>query len=158
MTFIAGATPQEVFDRKAQLVNRFMQRHEFQTTYGSLSNADFVNALMSRYQLTQITTPDPQQPNGNQKVTFTATDLTNRLNAATLNRAQVFRAIADSDQVGAAEFNNAFVAMQYYGYLRRKPEPAGFNDWLRVVQSGNVRLMINGFMNSQEYRLRFGPP
>jgi hypothetical protein len=80
------------------------------------------------------------------------------LNAATLNRAQVFRAIADSDQVAAAEFNNAFVAMQYYGYLRRKPDLAGFKAWLQVLQSGNVRVMINGFMNSQEYRLRFGPP
>ncbi len=158
MSFVAGATPQEVFQRKADFAGRFTGRQEFQTTYGSLSNSAFVSALMSRYQLTQITTPDPQQPDGNQKVTLTATDLTSRLNALTLDRAQVLRAIADSDQVIAAEFNNAFVATQYYGYLRRKPEPAGFNAWLQVLQSGNIRTMINGFMNSQEYRLRFGPP
>jgi hypothetical protein len=92
------------------------------------------------------------------KVTLTAADLTSRLNGGTLTRAQVLRAIADSDQVGAAEFNNAFVATQYYGYLRRKPDPAGFASWLAVLQSGNIRTMINGFMNSAEYKLRFGAP
>jgi hypothetical protein len=157
MSFVAGATSQEVFDRKAQLAVRFTQRPEFITNFGGLSNSAYVNALLARYQLTHITTPDPQQPDGTVKLTLTATDLTNRLNAGTLTRAQVFRAIADSDQVGAAEFNNAFVAMQYYGYLRRKPDTAGFNAWLAVLQSGNIRTMINGFLNSTEYRLRFGP-
>lgn len=31
-------------------------------------------------------------------------------------------AVTDSDAVGAVEFNNAFVGMHYYGYLRRKPD------------------------------------
>ena len=60
--------------------------------------------------------------------------------------------------MSAAEFNNAFVAMQYYGYLRRKPEAAGYQAWLRVLQGGDIRTMVNGFMNSTEYRLRFGSP
>jgi hypothetical protein len=158
MSFVAGATEQEVLQRRAQLAVRFTQRAEFITTYGSLSNSAYVNALLARYQLTQVTTPDPQQPDGSVKVTLTAADLTSRLNGGTLTRAQVLRAIADSDQVGAAEFNNAFVATQYYGYLRRKPDPAGFASWLAVLQSGNIRTMINGFMNSAEYKLRFGAP
>ena len=137
---------------------RFTQRPEFNNLYGGLSNSGYVNALLARYQLTQVTTPDPQQPDGMVKVTLTAAELTNQLTAGTLTRAQVLRAIADSDQVGGAEFNNAFVAMQYYGYLRRKPDMAGFNAWLTVLQSGNIRTMINGFMNSAEYRLRFGAP
>lgn len=81
--------------------------------YGGLSNAAYVSALLGRYQLTQITTIDPQQPDGTQKLTYTAADLTNQLNGNTLTRAQVLRAITDSDQVTAAEFNNVFVAMQY---------------------------------------------
>jgi hypothetical protein len=84
--------------------------------------------------------------------------LTNRLNSNTLTRAQVLRAVADSDAVGASEFNNAFVGMQYYGYLRRKPDDAGFQAWLLVLQSGNVRTMVDGFLNSVEYKLRFGQP
>lgn len=66
------------------------------------------------------------------------------------------RAVADSDAVGTWEFDNAFVGMQYDGYLRRKPGDGGFKVWLRVLQAGNVRAMVEGFMNSVEYKLRFG--
>ncbi len=160
MSFVAGNTAAEVYARKAQLAANFTLRPAFQTTYSSLSNAQYVATLMGRYTLTSITTPDPQQPDGTAKVTLTGTDLTNRLNGigGTLNRAQVFRAIADSDQVSQAEYNNTFVGMQYYGYLRRTPDESGYQAWLRVLQSGNIRGMVNGFMNSQEYRLRFGNP
>jgi len=76
-----------------------------------------------------------------------------------LTRAQVLRAIADSDEVLSLEFNRAFVAMQYYGYLRRTPEAAGYNSWLAYLTAHptDSRTMVNGFMNSAEYRLRFGP-
>jgi hypothetical protein len=114
---------------------------------------------MGRYSLTQITTLDPATPDGTNKVTLTLADLTNQLTAGTLTRAQVLRAIADSDQVFNLEFNQAFVAMQYFGYLRRAPEPAGYNAWLNYLNThpGDFRTMVNGFMNSLEYRLRFGP-
>ena len=158
MSFVAGATPEQVFARKAQLAVNFTGRPEFQAAYGGLSNAAYVSALLSRYNLTQITTPDPANPDGTQLVTLTSADLIGRLNNGSLTRAQVLRAVADSDQVNAAEFNNAFVGMQYYGYLRRKPEPAGFQAWLRVLQAGDIRTMVNGFLNSAEYRLRFGRP
>jgi hypothetical protein len=63
------------------------------------------------------------------------------------------------DQVFNAEFNQAFVAMQYYGYLRRAPETAGYNAWLTYLNANptDSRTMVSGFMNSLEYRLRFGP-
>ena len=59
---------------------------------------------------------------------------------------------------GDAEFDNVFVAMQYYGYLRRKPEPSGYEAWLRVLRPGDTRTVVNGFLNSAEYKLRFGRP
>jgi hypothetical protein len=46
--------------------------------------------------------------------------------------------------------------MQYYGYLRRKPEGAGYEAWLVVRRRGDTRVMVDGFMNSAEYKLRFG--
>ena len=48
--------------------------------------------------------------------------------------------------------------MQYYGYLRRAPEQSGYEAWLRVIRQdpSNVRVMIGGFVNSREYRPRFG--
>jgi hypothetical protein len=62
--------------------------------------------------------------------------------------------------VKAAEANSAFVAMQYFGYLRRDPDQQGFDDWLRTINANpaDIRSMVNGFMNSTEYRLRFGTP
>jgi subtilisin family serine protease len=161
MRAVTGQTPAEVFQKKGNFTNAFVQRSEFTQIYDGLSNAAYVSMLMGRYNLTQITTPDPANPDGANKVTLSNMDLTNRLNGVggTLTRAQVLRAIADSDQVFTLEFNQAFVAMQYYGYLRRTPEPTGYNAWLTFLNANpnDSRTMVNGFMNSAEYRLRFGP-
>jgi len=161
MRAVTGTTPDEVFQKKAAFTNAFVSRQDFANAYNGLDNAQYVTTLMGRYSLTQITTPDPANPDGTNKVTLSNSDLTNRLNGVggTLTRAQVLRAIADSDQVFNAEFNRAFVAMQYFGYLRRAPDDAGYNAWLDFLNQhpGDSRTMVNGFMNSDEYRLRFGP-
>ncbi len=159
MSFVSGTTPEEVFARKGQLATNFTQRQEFLTNFGALSNQDYVLQLLNRYQLSQVTTPDPAAPDGTNKVTLTTADLTNQLTGGVLTRAQVLRAIADSDELLSLEFNRAFVAMQYYGYLRRTPETAGYNSWLAYLTAHptDSRTMVNGFMNSVEYRLRFGP-
>ena len=128
------------------------------TLYGGMNNQQYVAALLGRYSLQQVTAPDPANPDGAAKLALTGAELTNRLGAGTLTRAPALRAVADSDEVTAREFDNAFVAMQYYGYLRRKPEQSGFEAWLRVLQSGDVRTMVNGFVISREYKLRFGQP
>ena len=93
-------------------------------------------------------------------MTLTIGDLIARLDAGTLARAQVLRAVADSDEVFQAEFNRAFVAMQYYGYLRRTPEAAGYNAWLNYLNAHpqDFREMVRGFVDSVEYRMRFGQP
>jgi len=162
---VTGATAQETFARRAAFANNFGQRPEFTQLYGSLSDADFVNGLMSgshgqAYNLTSIITPDPANPDGAAKVTLTTTDLINRLNAATMTRAQVLRAIVQSDQISLQlESVNAFVASQYYGYLRRTPDTGGFNGWVNYLKNNpnDFRTMVHGFLNSPEYRLRFGP-
>ncbi len=158
MRRVTGQTSAEVFQKRATYTNAFVQRQEFVNLYDALSNANYVSTLMGRYNLTSITTPDPAAPDGTQKVTLTSTDLVNRLNAATLTRAQVLRAIVQSDEVSLAEYNNAFVAMQYFGYLRRNPDPAGFQGWLNFLAAnpGDFRTMVRGFVDSIEYRLRFG--
>jgi Tol biopolymer transport system component len=160
MQGLAGATPAEVYQRRAHYAAAFTARAEFKALYDALPDAAFVAALLDHYNLQQITSPDPADPEGGAKVSLTRADLIARLGGQTLTRAQVLRAVVESDEVGAAEFNRAFVAMQYYGYLRRTPEPAGYEAWLRVIRENpsNVRLMVNGFVNSQEYRSRFGQP
>ena len=45
--------------------------------------------------------------------------------------------------------------MQYFGYLRRDPDALYLN-WIQVLdQTGDARGMVNGFVNSLEYRNRF---
>jgi glucose/arabinose dehydrogenase len=163
MRSVTGVTPADTFARRAAFAVSFVQRPEFKAIYDPLPNATYVRLLLERYALQQVTTRDPQNPESGAKVTLTRAELTSRLDATgvqALTRAQVLRAIVESDEVVALEYNGAFVAMQYYGYLRRTPEETGYQDWLRVITQdpNNVRIMVNGFMNSPEYRLRFGQP
>ncbi len=160
MRAVTGQTPTETFNKKGTFTNNFVLRPEFMGLYNAVSNATYVNTLMDRYGLPSVTTPNPATPNDDvNKVTLTRAQLIGGLDGATLTRAQVLRAIADSDQVFNLEFTKTFVAMQYYGYLQRTPEQAGFDDWLNYLNThpGDNRTMVNGFMNSSEYRSRFGP-
>jgi hypothetical protein len=51
--------------------------------------------------------------------------------------------------------NKAFVIMQYFGYLRRDADSLYLN-WLDTLnQTNDYRVMVIGFLNSIEYRLRF---
>lgn len=158
MQSVTGATSDEVYAKKAAYATSFAQRSEFTNTYSAMTNDAYVTALLNRYGLASISAPDPAMPDGMAKVTLTASELTAHLNAGTLSRAQVLRAVGDSDQIGVQEFNRAFVAMEYYGYLRRTPEEAGYSAWLNYLDAHpeEVRTMVNGFMNSIEYRRRFG--
>jgi hypothetical protein len=86
--------------------------------------------------------------------------LVNNLNSGAQTRAQVLRTIVESQPVQNKEFNPAFVAMQYFGYLKRDPETEGFNAWLNYLNThqNDFRTMVIGFVNSPEYRTRFGQP
>ncbi|MCA1818412.1 MAG: DUF4214 domain-containing protein, partial [Acidobacteria bacterium] len=163
MRGVTGATSAEVFAKKASYADSFVQRADFGALYNGMTNTSFVNALMDRYGLASIRTPNPSAPDDSSdanKVTLTRADLVNRLTAATLTRAQVVRAVADSDEVSGAEFNSAFVSMQYFGYLRRDPDPSGYDTWTGFLAShpGQFRNMVFAFIASPEYKSRFGNP
>jgi len=83
------------------------------------------------------------------------------LTGGTLTRAQVLRAIAETDEMQTREFNSAFVTMEYFGYLRRDPDVAGFNFWLNKLNAAGGSFqnaeMVKAFIGSSEYRQRFGP-
>jgi uncharacterized repeat protein (TIGR01451 family) len=82
------------------------------------------------------------------------------LDEGILTRAQVFRVIAEAEELRLAEFRRAFVLMQYFGYLRRDPDAAGFDFWLKKLNDFNgdyIRAeMVKAFITSIEYRQRFG--
>jgi Metallo-peptidase family M12/Bacterial pre-peptidase C-terminal domain/Putative binding domain, N-terminal/Reprolysin family propeptide len=83
-------------------------------------------------------------------------------------RARALRKVAENSSLKVAEFNKAFVLMQYFGYLQRNPDDApdnnlaGYNFWLTKLNqfNGDFRQadMVKAFITSSEYRGRFGPP
>jgi len=157
---VTGTTAADTNAKRAAFATNFALRPEFVNPpngYGAMSNSTYVTTLMGKYSLSSITTPDPANPDGATKVTLTTNDLINALNASTLTKAQVLRAIVQSDQVTNAEAVNTFVASQYYGYLRRTPETKGFNDWVNYLTAhpNDINTMVWGFVDSQEFRNRF---
>ena len=83
------------------------------------------------------------------------------------SRAQILRAIAEHPNLVNAEFNRAFVLMQYFGYLRRNPNDppdsdyTGYDFWLTKLNQFNGNYidaeMVKAFITSAEYRTRFAP-
>jgi len=85
----------------------------------------------------------------------------NALDNGLITRAQALRLVAESEGLKQHEFNRAFVLLQYFGYLRRDPDVAGYNFWLSKLNQFNGDYigaeMVKAFIASDEYRKRFGP-
>ena len=83
------------------------------------------------------------------------------LNGGTETRATVLRKVSEFQGLKTRELNAAFVAMEYFGYLRRDADTAGYNFWFGKLNSfgGNyiTSEMVKAFISSSEYRQRFGP-
>src|SRR5438128_6324510 len=59
-------------------------------------------------------------------------------------RSLVVRDAVQSNAFAQAEYNKAFVLMEYFGYLRRNPDPDGYNFWLDVL-NGDRPVTIAGW-------------
>ena len=134
---------QELEAAKLSFIQDFMTRAEFRNKYDPTLNdpTAYVNLLE---QTAGVTLANKQQ-------------LINDLVNGVRTRAQVLRAVIESPEVAAKFFNEAFVVEAYFGYLRRDPD-AAFSSWITTLnQTNDYRIIVNGFVNSAEYRLRFGP-
>ncbi len=146
-------------NNKQAFALEFVQRSRFTTAYPtSMTPAQFVNQLFA-----------------NTVVTPAASDLSTAIGefgSATntsdvVARGRALRDVAENSALNSQEFNRAFVLMQYFGYLRRNPNDApdsdytGYNFWLTKLNSFNGNFvsaeMVKAFINSIEYRNRFGP-
>jgi hypothetical protein len=134
--------------RKQAFAAAWIQRPEFIAAYpASLNTADsFVDAILLKV------------------LTNSGVDLSSQ-RASLLNdyvvggRAQVVRSVADNATFAQAEYNAAFVSMQYFGYLKRNPDDGGYNFWLGILNDrvpNNYRAMVCAFLTSTEYQQRFG--
>ena len=74
------------------------------------------------------------------------------------SRAAVLQNVIEVGAFKEREYNPAFVQMQYFGYLRRDPDAAGYDFWLNVVNSrqvNNYHGMVCAFITSAEMQSRF---
>ena len=143
MALVGGPqSPESEVLSKAAYTEAWTQRTEFKARYDGLSNAAYVDALEVNAEVTVAN-----------KSTLVAA-----LNNGQMTRGEVLRNIVESQAVFDKDFNRAFVAMQYFGYLRRDPDTIGFQNWLDTLNAdpNNFRHMIFGFLFSTEYRQRFG--
>jgi uncharacterized repeat protein (TIGR01451 family) len=154
-----GAWQTQLDNNKSAFALAFVQRSAFVTKYpASTSASAFVDTLngnvgnvltdSQRSALIAELSPNPSDP---------------------ALRASVLRKVADNALFQQQETNRAFVLMEYFGYLRRNPDAApepglnfnGYNFWLTKLNSFNgdykAAEMVKAFLNSAEYRKRFGP-
>jgi hypothetical protein len=141
----------QLLESKKAFAVTFSQRPEFQTKYpASLSTAaQFVDAVLITVQTT--TGAD---------LSASRTALIDAFNdPQDGGRARVIREVADNPTLSTREYNRGFVAIQYWGYLLRDYDQAGYDFWLNALDNfgGDApRAMVCAFITSAEYQLRFG--
>ena len=138
---VTGQTDQELAQKRAAFPLGWVTRQEFLAKYPtSLSAEDFVARLA-------------QTAGGVSNQTQLAADLA----AGRKTRAQVVLEVVESREVFDRFYNRAFVAMTYFGYLRRDPDAEGYRAWLELLdRTGDYSHMVWGAVYSPEYQLRFG--
>lgn len=144
MRSVTGATADDVNAKRTAFATNWVARADFLANFPrGIAPAAFVDGIQQKAGITVA--------NRNQIVS----DLT--ANNTDAGRAVALRAIVESQEESNKEFNPAFVYMQYVGYLRRDPEPAGYQAWLTYLNAhpSNFTDMVRGFVDSVEYRNRF---
>jgi subtilase family serine protease len=136
---------QQLAANRRAFVEAWVQRPTFVAAFGNLANDRYVDALIA-----------------DTGVAFTAGErdaLISGLTTGSMTRADVLRSIAENERFVSAKFNETFVMMEYFGYLRRDPDDSGFQFWLTKLNQFNGNFdqaeMVKAFIVSGEYRNRF---
>jgi hypothetical protein len=132
-------------DNKRRVAEAWVERAEFHTRFDGMSDDQFVAALF--------------QNAGVQSTQAERDALVAGLRSHTETRATALRKVSDNSEFRRNEQNPAFVLMQYFGYLHRDPDDAGYNFWLsKLEQFGgdfHKAEMVRAFIEADEYRNRF---
>jgi uncharacterized delta-60 repeat protein len=150
-------TPEEQRQSKDAYLTSFTGKLEFFLLYRNFYNGSkvtdptgFVNALCDRAGIS----PASKQT------------LINNLQSGARTPEQTLEDFIQTPEisgVGTKFYDRGFITMQYFGYLRRDPEQAGFDFWVSQLigpnapHRGDYRFMVGGFLQSDEYNLRFAP-
>jgi hypothetical protein len=134
----------------------FVQRPDFQAAHAAQDANTYVNSLFANAGVA----PTAQEQQA-------AVNAFNNAGGGNAGRAAALRNVVDSNSFSTKLSNEAFVLMQYFGYLRRNPDDApdtdfsGYNFWLSKLNQFNGNYinaqMVQAFLSAIEYRQRFGP-
>jgi hypothetical protein len=154
-----GNWQQQLETNKQNYANAFVQRPAFTSSYPtSMTPGTFVDILFANAGVI---------PSSSERAAAVAEFSSAANTADTAARARALRRIAENATLAQQEFNRAFVLMQYFGYLRRNPNDSpdsnfdGYYFWLNKLEQFNGNYinaqMVKAFIDSIEYRQRFGP-
>jgi hypothetical protein len=130
---LSGASVSD-WEAKQKFVDEFIKRPDFAARYQAVSESEFPLKLAQDLGIKT----SPPSSNG-------ADDY-----------AKILLRVVESKEVSAKLSNRAFVAVHYFGYLQREPDPPGLESWLQVLKkTGNPKDVTAGFVNSDEYRQTF---
>ena len=135
---------------KDSYTSMFFNRPEFQARYSGLTNAQYIDKLFE----TEGVKPTQAERD---EIVDSLDNCHFAIGCPT--RVSVLRKIIEHPAFDRKVFNEAFVALQYFGYLRRDPDAAGFQFWLNKLNQFNGNFvdaeMVKAFITSGEYRKRF---
>jgi len=145
-------------NNKQSFVAQFVQRPRFTTAFPTtLTPAEFVDKLNQN--AGNVLSPG-------ERATAVALFGNAMDTSDPMARVQALRQVAENQVLYNAEFNRAFVLMEYFGYLRRNPNEgqdtdySGYDFWLQKLNQFNGDYqkseMVKAFISSGEYRNRFG--
>ena len=128
----------------------FVQRPEFERKYpASLKAGEFVDQVLSA--INQTTNIDLKTERSTLIGLFDGTNA---------GRASILERSISQPRVVDAQYNQAFVLVQYFSYLRRDPDDTGLNFWVNVLKNkplrdpDSARSMVCAFLTSAEYQNR----
>jgi hypothetical protein len=143
---------QQLLNNQLKFADDWVKRPAFKSVYDGMSNVAFVNTIYANAGLVP--------PQSDKEFLVAALD------SAKITRARLLLEFTVIDAFRQQEHSPAFVLIQYFGYLRRDPEASpdsdwsGYNFWLQKLNvfKGDYQQaeMVKAFLNSSEYRGRFG--
>lgn len=156
-----GNWQQLLEDNKNAFALAFVQRPSFPANYPTTDSPSvFVDKLFA----TAGVSPSASDRQAAINEFGVALDTSN-----TAARGRAMRDVAENSILEQQEKAKAFVLMQYFGYLLRNPNDfpeagldyTGYDFWLTKLNQFNGNFisaeMVKAFLNSTEYRQRFGP-
>jgi uncharacterized delta-60 repeat protein len=148
---------------QSEFANIFVQRAEFLARYSAnLDASSFIDTVLATIKNDSGPDLTPQKS--------ALLSLFNQVGGGNAGRGAVLYRLADDNETTNpinnrafidAEYNRAFVATQYFGYLRRDADIGGFLFWLGQVNGAPLKdvlkqhAMVCSFITSTEYQQRF---